>query len=348
MAELPPTNPKISSGEPRGSSPAAESSLIEEARAFVQWCGQNPGSAALVAGIVATLVFFFGIIKPFVNGAESAAYWAWLSWNEENELTHGWLVPLATLWLIWSHKEELRRAPKGGSNQGFAWVSLGIVLFVLAVRCLQPRLAMMSVPVLIYGSTCFLWGKAPARIVLFPCAFLIFMIPVAALQQATFRLQFIITGLVGILTHLVGIGIQAVGTTLTATDGSFNFEIAEGCSGIRSLTAVAMLTAIFVHLTQDRFWKKLTIFLGSVLFAIIGNVCRIFTVVLVAKYYDAKFAGGTYHDYSGYISIAFAMGAMLVFSKLVNLNFEKLASKVEEKAKTVATTEEKKPVTYDY
>ncbi|MEI6350488.1 MAG: exosortase/archaeosortase family protein [Verrucomicrobiota bacterium] len=347
MAEIPPTNSKISS-DSSGSTPAAESSVIDELRAFVQWCGKNPASAALIAAIVATLVFFFGIIKPFVNGSESAAYWAWLSWNEENELTHGWLVPLATIWLIWVHRDELRRAPKGSSNLGIASVGLAVVLFVLSVRCLQPRLALMSVPFLLYGSTCFLWGRAAGRIVLFPTAFLVFMIPVAALQQATFKLQFVITGLVGILTHSVGIGIQAVGTTLNASDGSFNFEVAEGCSGIRSLTAVAMLTAIFVHLTQDRCWKKLTIFFGSVLFAIVGNVCRIFTVVLVAKYYDAKFAGGDYHEYSGYISIAFAMGAMLLFSKLVNLNYEKLAHKVEEKAMTAATKEEKKPVTYDY
>ena len=350
MAEIPPTNPK-NSPIPGGTETAMEPmepSLIEELQAFGKWCAENTGAALLLAGIVATLVYFFGVIQPFVNGSQSAAMWAWRGWNEENELTHGWMVPLVTIGLIWFHRMELRRAAKGGSILGMVWVIAGLLLFVLSVRCLQPRMALASVPFLLFGATAFVWGKSPARIILFPCAFLVFMIPVAQLQQATFKLQFIITGMVGLLSRLVGIGIQAVGTTLTATNGSFNFEIAEGCSGIRSLTAMAMITAIFVHLTQDRLWKKATIFFSSVLFALIGNVCRIFTVVLVARFYDAKFAGGLYHDWSGFISIIFAMMAMMAFSKLVNLDFERVATQIETKAKAVGKTQPKDPVNYDY
>src|SRR5436309_1001062 len=110
-----------------------------------------------------------------------------------------------------------------------------------------------------------------------PSASLIFMIPFGALEQATFRLQFVITSAIGFLSKLVGLQIDAVGTTLNATDGRFNFMIAEGCSGIRSLTAMAMLTAIYVHVTQDRFWKKILIFVFSVAFAVIGNIGRLFT-----------------------------------------------------------------------
>ena len=166
------------------------------------------------------------------------------------------------------------------------------------------------------------------------------MVPVGALEQATSNLQFIITGIVGTLSHLLGIAILAVGTTLTATDGSFNFEIAEGCSGIRSITAMTMLTAVFVHLTQDRLWKKVLIFACSLLFAIVGNVGRIFTVVLVAKFYDTKFAAGIYHDYSGYVFFPIALLAMLGFSQFVNLDFRKLAGR----SKTPAKATDQKPV----
>jgi exosortase/archaeosortase family protein len=85
-----------------------------------------------------------------------------------------------------------------------------------------------------------------------------------------------------------------------------------------------MLTAIYVHLTQDRLWKKALILAFSIIFAIVGNIGRIFTVVLVAKFIDPKLAAGIYHDYSGYIFFPIALLAMLVFSKLVNLRFWKL------------------------
>jgi exosortase len=188
---------------------------------------------------------------------------------------------------------------------------------------LQPRLALGSIPFLIYGAVLYLWGAQVARIILFPCAFLIFLIPFGAIEQATFRLQFVITSAIGLLSKLVGLHIDAVGTTLNASDGKFNFMIAEGCSGIRSLTAMAMITAIFVHLTQDRLWKKIFIFAFSVVFAVVGNIGRLFSVVLVAKFIDPKLAAGVYHDYSGWFFFPIALLAMLGFSKLVNLGTAK-------------------------
>ncbi len=350
MAEVPPTHtadlanmPKPAPEENPNLPKAPPPTLLEELSAMGRWCAGNPLAVALLAGILATLVYFFGFLHPFVNGSLDVARWAWSAWNPEGNQQHGRLVPFLTLGLIWMHREELRRASavQGGSNWGLLPLLAGVALFVLSVRCLQPRMALASVPFLLYGAVLFVWGKATARVMLFPCAFLIFMIPVAALEQATFRLQFIITGLVGVATHAIGIGIQAVGTSLNATDGSFNFEIAEGCSGIRSLAAMTMLTAIYVHLTQEKKKKKGVILVCSSIFAIIGNAGRIFTIVLVAKYYDPKVAGGLYHDSSGYIFFPIAFAAMLLFSKVVNLDFKKLQ-------KLTVETGDKKPVSYDY
>jgi exosortase len=284
---------------------------------------REPLSALLLATILATFIYFFGVAPLFirgifVHGASSVFAWAWQAWNPGANQEHSKLVPLIFLWLIFYHRKDIARAPKEGSNSGLLFIVAGIILFVLGARCLQPRMALGSLPFLIYGSVFYLWGKQVARIILFPCAFLIFLIPFGAIEQATFRLQFVITAAIGFLSKLVGLQIDAVGTTLTATDGRFNFMIAEGCSGIRSLTAMAMITAIYVHLTQDRLWKKIVIFAFSVIFAIVGNIGRLFGVVLVAKFIDPKLAAGIYHDYSGYIFFPVALIAMYLFSQLLN------------------------------
>jgi exosortase len=294
---------------------------------------------------LATLVYFFGVMPLFVRGTfdrglASTAAWAWQAWNPGTNQEHSRLVPFIFLGLLFYHRDKLRAAAGAGSNWGLLGIGLGIALFVLSVRCLQPRLALTSLPFLIYGSAVFLWGRAVGRVILFPCAFLIFLVPLAVVEQATFRLQFVITAIVGVLSNLAGIKIAAVGTTLTAMDGSFNFEIAEGCSGIRSLMAMTMITAIYVHLTQDRLWKKATILGFSIVFAIVGNAGRIFTVVIVAKLINPELASGMYHDYSGYIFFPVALGVMLAFSKLINIDWrrEKLAEKVQQR----------EAVTYDY
>jgi len=344
MAEPIPTNPTNKTGgvpeeiaqssAPRKAAPSRPPSLLEDGLAigkgllevvvaFGKWCGHNPLGAVAVSGIAATLYYFFWVLEPFAYGTVSTAVWAWAAWNPEGDQSYGRMVPFIALALFYYHREALARAQGGGYALGLVPLLLGILLFVLSFRCLNPRMALASVPFLLYGGIRLVRGQAASRVILFACAFLVFMIPVAALEQATARLQFIITGSVGALSHFLGISILAVGTTLTATDGSFNFEIAEGCSGIRSLTAMAMLTAVFVHLTQDRLWKKVVIFGGSFGFAIIGNIGRIFSIVLLAKYYDPKLAAGLYHDYSAFLFFPVAILAMLFFAKILNLDLHK-------------------------
>lgn len=328
--------------------PSSELGVVEELTLFKDWCLANRLQAFLLLTILGSLAGFFGLAKIFVNGSLTLAQWAGQAWVGDQG--HSWMVPPISLYLLWYHKEAIRKAPKTGSNRGLVFFLIGVVLFLLSARCLQPRMALCSIPVLIYGATYFLWGAKVARLILFPCGFLIFMIPLGVVEQATFRLQFVITGLVGFATNLLGIKINALGTTLTAGDGSFNFEIAEGCSGIRSLTAMTMLTAVYSHLTQDRTWKMAVILCASTIFAIIGNAGRIVTVVLVARFYDPTFAAGIYHDYSGFVFFPFALAAMIGFSKLVNLDLRKSLTHQPPQAPAQSgdSSGDPKVKTYDY
>jgi exosortase len=169
----------------------------------------------------------------------------------------------------------------------------------------------------------------------------VFLIPLSAIEQMSFRLQFIITGIVEKLSGVLGIKVYAVGTTLRAVDGSWGFDISEGCSGIRSLIAMTMITAIYVHIVEKQLWKKITIFCLSVLFAIIGNAGRIFTIIIIAKLGFPGFAGGLYHDYSGFVFFPIALGVMVLTSKLLNLR----PSVVKAKANALRLREKE---TYDY
>ena len=298
-------------------------------QSFLGWTKREPLVALLLATTIGTLVYFFGFAHLFASrrilssgpgSVLSRLGVASVESKRESKSIPSWSAHFARAGLV-SSKGNPGSAAKRGSNKGLIFVAAGIALFLLGARCVQQRLALGSLPFLIYGSVLFLWGAAVARIVLFPCAFLIFLIPFGAIEQATFRLQFVITGVVGFLSNLVGIKIDAVGTTLTAADNSFNFLIAEGCSGVRSIAAMTMVSAIYVHLTQDKLWKKVTIFAFSIVFAIVGNIGRIFTVVLVAKFINPAWASGIYHDYSGYVFFPIALLAMLAFSKLINLNW---------------------------
>jgi exosortase len=210
-----------------------------------------------------------------------------------------------------------------------AFVVAGILLFVMGVRCIQARLAILSLPLLTYGMAEYLGGRAFARSFIFPCLLMLFMVPIGGIIQGTVTLQLLASKTVGALCGLLGIHVQIIGTNIVV-DGN-SFEVAGGCSGIRSLMAMTLLSALYVFFAISGPWRKWTVFAGSIVFALIGNVGRLFTVVLVAKWWDPKIAGGLYHDYSGFIFFPVAVLAMVSFGNLISRDWSSTGSELSKK-----------------
>jgi exosortase len=330
--------------------PAAPSSPSGNDAGSPAWGRVGVAEALLSAACAGVLVYFFAFFKIFTNGSLTTWQWAWEAWNPENNQEHAVIVLPLAIALVGYRWYDLRAAPKRPSNAGLAFVALGIGLFLLGVRCLQPRFALCALPLLVYGGVRFLLGRAVGRILIFPCLFLLFMIPVGGFVQGTVSLQLLVASSVKALSALIGVKIGAVGTSLRALDGTFNFEIAEGCSGIRSLMAMTMLSALYVHFTQKSAWKQIVIFAGSIVFALIGNIGRIFSVILVARFYNPDTAGHIYHDYSGFIFFPVAVLAMMGFSGLLNRDWGHSESGPQELVKRVKEPEPHKrsPISYDY
>ena len=282
------------------------------------WAKDDRLSAVLLAAITATLAYAFGIMPLFRNGEMSTFRWAWQAWNPETNYEHAKLIPLIVAFLVWHARDQLRAAHLGSSRWGWLFIGIGLALLLLGARTVQGRVTLTALPFLLYGLVLYGWGRDIARVLFFPIAFLLFMVPLNFLAQATVPLQFLETGAASFVCNLIGIGVQAVGTTINATNGAFRFQVDEGCSGIRSLMAIAMLAAIYGHLTQNRWWKKLALFAGALIFAIIGNAGRLVSIMVVARLFGQDIAGGTYHSLSGYLSFPFAIGAMLLFGTLLN------------------------------
>lgn len=298
----------------------------------------HPLATFLGFAVLAILIYFFGFVPLFSGARLSTFRWAWEAWNPETNYEHAKLIPFITAFLIWYDRDRLRAAPLGSSRWGWLFIGIGLFLYFAAARTLQARLALTALPFLLFGIVFYLWGPKVARVLLFPIAFLLFMVPLNFLEQATSNLQFIETGAATAICNFIGIHVYSLGTTINATNESFHFQIDEGCSGIRSLMAISMLSAIYGHLTQDRLWKKLLIFAAAIVFAIIGNAGRLVSIMVVARLFGQQIAGGPFHAISGYLSFPFAIAAMLLFGKLINLRFGDVKN----------VTAAKETVSYDY
>jgi exosortase len=334
--------------------------VSEAFSAFGRWCTRRPLDAALLFGVLGTLIYFFGFYDYAMAGTKSTMVWASESWNNSNDLEHGWLIFPAAVVVAWFHRAELMALPKRGSWTGVLVVLFGILTFVVGIRTLQPRIAMVALPILIFGSTWLLWGWPVARKIAFACALLLFMVPVGFILNHTEPLQRLVAVVVQGLCSLFGIGIERDGVTLMAADGSFHCEVAGGCSGIRSLMAMTLLSAVYVHFTQDTLWKKLFVFACALPFAVIGNIARVFTIVLFSKFISVSIGTGPYHDISGFIvTIPIALFLMVQLGNLLNRDWSSLAARALQQVPpdgpaTVAVKDpgqkapSKSPISYDY
>jgi exosortase len=109
--------------------------------------------------------------------------------------------------------------------------------------------------------------------------------------------------------------------------GEGPLDVADPCSGLRSLLAMTALTAVYAYFTQKTLLKKWLLFLFSIPLAVFGNIARIATIALMSQAVGRDIALGLYHDYSGYILFTASIILMIAIGALLNLNYGELYKK---------------------
>ncbi|MCE9616356.1 MAG: exosortase/archaeosortase family protein [Lentisphaerae bacterium] len=249
----------------------------------------------------------------------SALVWMAERWNGSGgDLSHGWCIPVISAYALWRRREAVAAAPKRTCAWGLVLVVLAMLLHLVGVRAQQTRLALFSCIMLLAGLPLTFYGPAVGRLLIFPCAYLILCIPFSFLDSITVPLRMVATTASTILLNGLGIAARQSGTAIySAAAGGFNFDVADACSGLRSLLAMTALTAAYAHFTQRGWWRQWTLFLSAIPLAIIGNVARIVTIAIVAQTFGRERAMVLYHDYSGYFVFAIAISLMLSIGQLL-------------------------------
>lgn len=283
------------------------------------------GLTAAMVGLIFILFHFQGNTVEVNNFGRSALLWMTDRWRdtEMGDYSHGWLIPFVTLYVIWWQRDALRAAPKAVSRVGLVLVISALLFHWVGAKAQQTRFSLFALVLLLWAIPYYFYGWRVARILAFPCAYLIFCIPLNFLDSLTFPLRIFATVMSAGLLNGLGIAAERSGSAIySLAAGGFNFEVADPCSGIKSLLAMTALTAVYAYFTQDVWWKKWALFLSSIPLAIIGNVARITTVGVVAEAFGSKLALGLYHDYSGYVVFSVAIALMIALGALLKLNLK--------------------------
>jgi len=285
-------------------------------------------SRRILIGVVGALVFYaYFISKTCASGVNPLSLFAWLRvyWKGE-DYSYGPVVPVVAAGLfVWKWRKTLHREPLSTANSGLVVILAGVAIYWVGVKAANPRLVAGSLEVLIFGLILYLAGWEWAKELWFPCAFLFFMIPFNFLDQYSFQLRIFVAQISTSLLNVLGVGVYREGTGIYSTASRFlPLEVADPCSGIRSLMALMALTSLYGYVTMDQSWKKWVLFLSSIPLAVVGNLARITTVALVAQGFGEEGAMKIYHDYSGYIVFSLAILCMIGLGAMLNVHYQEL------------------------
>ncbi len=268
---------------------------------------------------------------------------------------HCWFVPLASFAIIWMERKKLATLAVKGTWMGFPVVLLALAIFWFGYQADVIYFGYISAQLLIAGLILFFFGWQWMRALAFPWLFLIFMWPLLFLaDKIGFPLRMIMSKASAGALNALGVPVTLQGTAILsaptafsqqplAVGERFSVDVANPCSGIRSLFALMMVSALIGYFMTQGWWRRWFIFGCSLPLAVLGNLCRILMLVFGTILFGPQIAIGTeanpsfFHMLSGYVVFIVALFGMLGIVRLLNSDWPALWEKFRAKSRAERT-----------
>src|SRR5919202_5835421 len=234
--------------------------------------------------------------------------------TDEN-MVHGFFVPILAGYIAWQRRDILAAIPRQPNAWGLVlvvWAAFQALAATLGAELFTARLSFV---IALVGVILYLGGTRWVKALGFPLALLLFMIPIPAIIYAalTLRLQGLASQLGEVMISMMGIPVLRAGNTLQLP--SQTLDIAEACSGIRSLLSLGFLSLVYAYFTDKRVWMRWALLAATIPIAIGANGIRVAVTGLLSEI-NTKLAQGAYHEGEGYIVFAVALVALIVTHRL--------------------------------
>jgi exosortase len=159
----------------------------------------------------------------------------------------------------------------------------------------------------IVSTIIYLFGLGTLKNIAIPLALLFLVIPIPNqfLSMLTATLQIKVSQASTVLAQLFSIPIFREGNVLHIPDKTF--QVVEACSGIRSLISLSTLSLIFSYFTLNRWWSVTALLLLSIPVAVVINILRVVSLVVVYHWFKIDLSVGTAHTVAGLVLFLFGL-----------------------------------------
>lgn len=255
---------------------------------------------------------------------------------------HGLLAPFIAGWLVVRQKDKLASLPLQPNPAGLFAMLCALCAYYGGFKANNYYMGAFAIQLFLVGFVLYSLGWHHVRSLIFPWLMLCFMWPLVFLEDGlSYRLRvlmvesvtFVLNG-IGLETLRTGTGLTSAATAHHAMGELFNLKVDGPCSGMRSLFALLMVSALFGYFSQRSLRRRLFLFCCAFPLAVVANMARIFILIGGSMLFGQSFAVGnetqevsTFHFISGIIVYLIALAGLQTISTLINQFFGKNSPK---------------------
>ena len=242
-------------------------------------------------------------------------------WSNDEDMSHGFVVPVVVLWIVWRERERWLALPADPSWWGLAVLAAGAGMQLVAALGAGLFAGSVAFLVSVAGAVLLLGGFARLRAWAFPLLLALFMLPKLALvyNQATLPLQLLASRMAAGILTVAGIGVIREGNILEVA-GRRVF-VAEACNGLRYLLSLGFMAVVFAYLSDKKPWMRVALLAAAVPIAILANAVRV-----AAAAWFPSLAAGTPHAISGWFLFVVCLATLVLVRRLFNRIYARFQS----------------------
>ena len=240
-------------------------------------------------------------------------------WYEIPDFSHGFLVPFFSVFLVWDRRKVLGATPTRQSWAGVPLIVFALMVFFVGVYGAELFSSRLSFVLLLAGLIWTFLGSRMLRELWFPMAVLLLAIPLPAIlfNRITFPLQLLASRVASDILPMLQVPVLREGNVIELP--IMRLEVAEACSGIRSLMSLFTLSVFYGYFTERTTARRWILALASLPIAVAANVARIVGTGLCVQYWDPSKAVGFFHEFSGWVMFLVSLGCLYLVHQAMAL-----------------------------
>jgi exosortase len=240
-------------------------------------------------------------------------------WWQIPDFSHGFLVPIFAAYLVWAKRKTLLETKITPTWSGLAVIAFGLLVLILGVYGAELFLSRVSLVILLAGLVLCFGGWQLLKELQFALLVLLLAIPIPSIifNEITLPLQILASKLASALLPLFGVPVLREGNVIELP--AMKLEVAEACSGIRSLMSLFTLSVFYGYFLERTFFRRAILALASIPIAIAANAVRILGTGLCVQYWDPDKALGFFHEFSGWVMFLVSLGCLFIVHRIMHL-----------------------------